>query len=292
MIPTAARAPLAATTLAATTLAAALAAVALMATPSAANPALIPGFQAAICHAHPPRLAHAWASGIAVPEPGRVTRIAAAAISNEDHAELLLKIGLLEGHLMVGRELIDANQPRLALPHFGHPVRELYDDIAGQLRIRGVNAFDGELIALEAMVAGAPRAPATAAKYDDAIRILHAVRATVPSGLLDTPRFMLGVLGEIAGVASEDYSESIEGGRIEKPVEYHDSRGYLLYASQELRRLEARPDLRGSPQLAAARARLTDMQAIVGPLLPPERPLKSVAAYKALVSQFKTFTGA
>ena len=137
------------------------------------------------------------------------------------------------------------------------------------------------------MVAGKPRDPATMTKYDNVIRIIGAVRATVPSGLLDNERFMLGVLGEVATIASEDYSESIEGGRIEKPVEYHDSRGYLLYASQELKRLQGRPDMRGSPRLAAARARLADMQAIVGPLLPPERPLKSVGAYKAIVGQFK-----
>lgn len=260
----------------------------LAAAPTIAAPALRPAFEDAICRAKPPRVAHAWARGITVPEPGQVIRVAAqAAISNEDHAELLFKIGLLEGHLMVGRELIEANQPRLALPHFGHPVRELYDDIQGELKRRGVTAFDGELIALEAMVAGKPRDPAAMARYDGVIRILGAVRATVPSGLLDSERFMLGVLGEVATIASEDYSESIEGGRIEKPVEYHDSRGYLLYASQELRRLENRPDLRGSPRLAAARARLADMQAIVGPLIPPDRPIKSVAAYKAIVGQFK-----
>ena len=269
-------------------LAAAAAAAVLLAVPTGAAPALRPAFSDAICMARPPRVAHDWARSIVVAEPGQVIRtVAAAAISNEDHAELLFKLGLLEGHLMVGRELIEANQPRLALPHFGHPVRELYDDIQGELKRRGVTAFDGELIALEAMVAGKPRDPATMTKYDNVIRIIGAVRATVPSGLLDNERFMLGVLGEVATIASEDYSESIEGGRIEKPVEYHDSRGYLLYASQELKRLEGRPDLRGSPRLAAARARLADMQAIVGPLVPPDRPIKSVAAYKAIVGQFK-----
>jgi len=260
----------------------------LAAAPTGAAPALRPGFEDAICRAKPPRVAHGWARGITFAEPGQVIpAAAAAAISTEDHAELLFKLGLLEGHLMVGRELIEANQPRLALPHFGHPVRELYDDIQGELRRRGITAFDGELIALEALAAGKPRDPATAAKLDGVLRIIAAVRATVPSGLLDNERFMLGVLGEVATIAAEDYSESLEGGRIEKPVEYHDSRGYLSYADKELRRLEGRPDLRGSPRLAAARARLDEMRGIVGALLPPERPTRSVAAFKAIVSQMK-----
>ncbi len=263
------------------------AAALLLATPTGAAPGMTPALPNAICHAKPPRVVHAWARRITLSDTGVVTIATPAAISAEDHAELLFKLGLLEGHLMVGRELIEANQPRLALPHFGHPVRELYDDIQSELKRRGVAAFDTDLIALEALVAGKPRDPGTMAKYDGVIRTITAVRATVPAGLLDSERFMLGVLGEIATIAAEDYSESIEGGRIEKPVEYHDSRGYLAYASQELKRLEAQPDLRGSARLAVARARLQDMQAIVGPLLPPDRPIKSVAAYKAIVGQFK-----
>jgi len=258
-----------------------------VARPTGAAPALRPEFNAAICNAHPPRLAHAYASAIEFVAPGTILPIANTVISNEDHAELLFKLGLLEGHLLIGRELIDANQPRLALPHFGHPIRELYDDISGELQRRGVTGFDGELIALEALAAGKPGDPATAVQYQKVVGIIAALRATVPADLLDNERFMLGVLGEVATIASEDYSESIEGGRIEKPIEYHDSRGYLIYADRELRRLEGRPDLRGSPSLDTARAKLTEMRAIVGPLLPPERPLQSVAAYKAVVVQFK-----
>ena len=249
--------------------------------------AFMPALAGAPSHVEPPRIVHAWRQGTLVRKPGGIVPTAAAAASNEDHAELLFKIGLLEGHLMVGRELIEAGQPRLALPHFGHPVRELYDDIADELKRRGVTPFDGELIALEALVTGKPRDPATMAKYNQVVSIIAAVRATVPSGLLDNERFVLGVLTEIATISAEDYSESIEGGRIEKPVEYHDSRGYLAYASKELSRLEARPASRGSSRLAVARAKLGEMQAITGSLLPPDRPVKSVAAYKAIVGQFK-----
>ena len=255
--------------------------------PIGAATALRPVFTAEICRAHPPRLDHAWAAAIQHAAPGAVIGVADTAISNADHAELLFKLGLLQGHLMVGRELIEANQVRLALPHFGHPIRELYDDIASELKRRGITGFDGELIALEALAAGKPRDPATMAKYDEVLRVIAAVRATVPSGLLDSEPFMLGVLGEVVTIGAEDYGQSIEGNRITKPVEYHDSRGYLAYANRELARLEARPELKGSPRLAAVRARLAEMQAIVGPLLPPAAPIKTVAQYKAIVAQFK-----
>ena len=264
---------------------AAAGALAAAAQPGGAAPALrpdpaIPGFSAAICNAHPPRLAHAYARGIGFVAPGSIVAVADAAISNEDHAELLFKLGLLEGHLMVGRELIDAEQTQLALPHFGHPIRELYDDISGELTRRGVTSFDGELIALEALAAARPTDPATSAQYDKVIGIVAAVRATVPAGLLDNERFMLNVLGKVAIVSAEDYSKSVEGNRIEKPAEYHDSRGYLAYADRELRRLEERPALRGDPGLTLARAKLVEMRAVTG-------PLRSAAAYKAIAMQFK-----
>lgn len=255
--------------------------------PTGAAPALRPEFAAVICRAQAPRLTHAWARGITVIALGSIMAAADPAISNEDHAELLFKLGLLQGHLVIGQELIDAKQPRLALPHFGHPVRELYDDIAEELKRRGITGFDGELISLEALAAGKPDDPAFAAQFRKVLGIVAALRATVPAGLLDNEPFMLGVLTEVVTLASEEYSQSIESGRIEKPIEYHDSRGYLAYADTELQRLEGRPALKGSPNLALARAKLTEMRAIVGPLLPPEQPLRSVAQYKAVVAQFK-----
>lgn len=255
--------------------------------PTDAAPALRPEFAAVICRAQAPRPTHAWARGIAVIAPGSIVAVADPSISNEDHAELLFKLGLLQGHLVIGQELIDAKQPRLALPHFGHPVRELYDDIAEELKRRGVTGFDGELISLEALAAGKPDDPAFAAQFQKVIGIVGALRATVPSGLLDNEPFMLGVLTEVVTLASEEYSQSIESGRIEKLIEYHDSRGYLAYADTELTRLEGRPALKGSSNLALARAKLTEMRAIVGPLLPPEQPLRSVAQYKAVVAQFR-----
>lgn len=255
--------------------------------PSPAESALRPGFTDAICLARPPVLSHAWARDIHVPSAGSIVRAADAMLSNEDHADFLLKLGLLEGHLMVGRELVAAGQPTLALPHFGHPVRELYDDLNGPIAARGLSQFDGELIALEALAAGQPKSQAFANKYDEVLRILAAARATVPGALTNDERFMSGVFGDLAETAAGDYGQSIEAGRIRKPVEYHDSRGYLAYAAKELARLEARPGGRDSPRLASVRAGLKDMQAAVGSLLPPDRPRVTIAAYRAMATKIK-----
>ena len=255
--------------------------------PSAAVPMLRPDFSAVICHAEPPKLSHAWAQGIQVVPPGAVRPIAEKVFSNEDNADLMFKLGLLEGHLLVGRELIQADQLGLALPHFGHPVRELYDDISESLKERGITGFDSELIALEALAAGTPTAPATMSQFGKVMRILAAVRATVPAGLRDDERFMSGVLADVAETAASDFNESIQAGRITKPVEYHDSHGYLLYADQELARLQGRPGGKGSNRLQAVRRLLTQMQGIVGPLMPSDTPAGTVADYRKLVAEMR-----
>ena len=261
--------------------------------PNAAPAIAVSRFADAICHAKPPRLSHAWAASIRPVASASVIRVAdIAAISNEDQADLLLKLGLMEGHLRIGKDLIAAKHPELALPHFGHPVRELYGDVGPELDKRGLSQFDGELVALEALAAGKPGDQAFNTQFDKVMKIVAAVRATVPAPLLNDQAFMLGVLTEVATVGAEDYNESIEGGKIAKPVEYHDSRGYLEYADTEMQRLKARPELQSSTRLAAFQGKLNQLRAIVGPLLPPKTPIKSVADYKAIVGQMKATTGA
>lgn len=266
---------------------AAIAAIVVVAVGTAAGDttAATPGLASAeLCLARAPKLAHPYA-GLAG------LQIAAAdpsAISTADQAEFLFKLGLLEGHLLIGKALLDADEPRAALPHFGHPVRELYDDIHEALSARGLADFDTDLIALEAMVAAKPGDAATAQEFDAVMGIIAAARASVPAMLRAAEPFMLGVLGEIMETASEDYSEAVEHGRIEKPIEYHDARGYLLYAASEMARLEAMPALHGDATLTAFHGELAKARAIVEPLLPPERPLRSVADFKAIVGTART----
>ncbi len=211
-----------------------------------------------------------------------VVRVAGAAITTEDQAELLFKLLLLQGHLGIAQALQAAGEARLALPHYGHPVRELYDDIAPELERRGLPGFDGALIRLEALAAGSPGSAAFAAQHEAVQTAVAGLRATVPGALLEDRGFMLGVLSEVAAVATEEYGQALEGGAITKPVEYHDSRGYLMQVDGELKRLEAR-----GAGLAPVRAALADMQAVVPTLLPPARPLAGPAEYKALAARFK-----
>ncbi|HEY0419408.1 MAG TPA: hypothetical protein VGC80_07800, partial [Acetobacteraceae bacterium] len=211
---------------------------------------------------------------------------AAARAAEPDPVDFLFRIGMLEGHLMIGRELIDAGQERLALPHFGHPVRELYDDIAPWLTARKVAPFEAPLVRLEAAAAAAPASPETAALYREVIGIVHAARQSAPQALRDSIPEMIRICSDTVDAAAGEYGGAVNRGRIDSLVEYHDSRGYLGFVSQELDRLAAgNPKPEEAGLIARFRAALARAAWIVEPLMPPSEPRASVSQYHTVAAE-------
>jgi hypothetical protein len=203
-----------------------------------------------------------------------------------DDVDFLFRLGLMEGHLIVARDLVQADRPKLALPHYGHPVRELYDDIKDYLAAKKLPPFDTQLIQLEAQVTKAPKSPATAARFDAVIAAIHRARDATPAAVRASVPTMIRICADTLEAAAGEYGQSIEKGRIESLVEYHDSRGFVSYLDQELGRLGAQASGDADESLIARfRAVLARAQAIVAPLLPPDRPLKPVSDYRAIAAE-------
>jgi len=201
-----------------------------------------------------------------------------------DDADYLFRLGMLEGHLLVGHELLAAHQPGLALPHFGHPVRELYDDISDYLNRRKFPPFDTQLARLEAAVAAAPSSPDTEAKYQAAIETLHKARLIAPEELRGSVPEMIKMCSDVIDAASGEFGESLERGRVTALVEYHDSRGFLEYVDQEIGALAAaHPDQ--NALFDRFRGVLAKAQWIVGELLPAPTPRASVSTYRSFAAE-------
>ncbi|HEU0118559.1 MAG TPA: hypothetical protein VFR09_07995 [Alphaproteobacteria bacterium] len=204
----------------------------------------------------------------------------------DDDTDFLFRLGMLEGHLMVGHDLLKAGKPALALPHFGHPVRELYADISDYLEKHHSPAFDGQLIKLEAAVTTAPDAPETDALYQSTIASVHKAREIVPAQLRASVPEMIKVCADTVDAAAGEYGEALEHGRIETIVEYHDSRGYLSYVAQELQHLmDTHKDASDQALLTRFKVVLAKAQYIVAPLLPGPVPRGSVGEYRAVAEQ-------
>jgi hypothetical protein len=198
--------------------------------------------------------------------------------------DLLEKLGLLEGHLMIGKALLEASMPREAMPHFGHPVRELYAYLEPQLQTRGLAAYDGELSALETHARQGAGGPFDT-MYAGVIAKLNATRATVQADRLASPRFMIGVIAQLTIDVSSDFGESQERGRIVNTVEYHDAMGFLGYCQGLTGRLLHGSSGRVAEAYQAIMMELRGAQRGFPALQPPTRPPITVATIRGHASR-------
>lgn len=220
------------------------------------------------------------------PSPSLVRLAAATANDTNDDTDFLFRLGMMEGHLIIGHQLLQAKQTALGLPHFGHPVRELYADIEDYLAKKRFPAFNGQLIALEAQATASPESPATEQSYQAIIVTLHKARETAPAALRASLPQMIEICSDTIDAASGEFGQSIEQGKVASIVEYHDSKGYLAYVADQLAALSAdHTDPRSLNLLARFRAVLAKAEWIVAPLLPDQTPRASLDTYRAIVAE-------
>lgn len=158
----------------------------------------------------------------------------AGKVNVEDELDLFEKLGLMEGHLMIGKALLDARMMADGLPHFGHPVSEIYDYLKPVFKERNYPEFEAELRDLEARARSAPDAAATAKAYDDVIAKIGGLRRTIPTSLGTSSAFVVQGIALMVQASADDLAESIEKGRIANSVEYHDGMGFARYAATVL----------------------------------------------------------
>lgn len=208
------------------------------------------------------------------------------AASPQTDADLAFRLGLLSGHLRIGRELVAAGQTRDALPHFGHPVRELYGDLRPVLSDRNVPQFDRDLITLESIAAGQPRSSEFAAQFDRVQGEVAAARASIPAQTLRSEAFILSLAADLASAAGQEYRNAFIVGRIGSAVEYHDARGFIAYAVGSVRSQDAASS---TERTRGALQALTAIQARLAPLNPPNPALATPDEFDGLVRVLRPY---
>jgi hypothetical protein len=193
--------------------------------------------------------------------------------------DMMEKLGLLEGHLLIGRQLLQANMSADAQPHFGHPAEEIYTYLAAQIERRGAPAFRDELMALQAQ-ARLGAADPFGLRYDAVMTKVEALRATVPAERRAAPAFVLGVVAQLVTDVASDYNESIERGRIANKIEYHDAMGFLTYVTGYAERAGQGATGRAVRAFRATQAELRAARAGFPALQPPARPAITVASLR------------
>lgn len=214
------------------------------------------------------------------PEHG-VQDLPAATAARED-ADFALRLALIEGHLMVARELIADGQTDNSLPHFGHPVRELYSDMLPVIVRRGGEQFDRDLVGLEGQVAREGNSPAFQAAFQATLDKVRRARALVPAEKWSDDAFILGIIADTTTVAAQEYRNAIVAGRIDSLIEYHDTRGFIYYLTDMLAARQG-----NDPRLAQAATLVAELRTYVDQLNPPNPPRATPEQFEAKVAEIR-----
>lgn len=150
----------------------------------------------------------------------------------EKDADYMVKLGLMKGHLFVAKELLDLKKPKDAEPHIGHPVEEIYTDVADQLNERRVKEFKTTLITLEDLVkAGAKDNTKVSTNFKESMVAIDGAIAALPETQRKSPAFVLQVINGLLDTANSEYGAAITDGKIKAAIEYQDSRGFIAYSN-------------------------------------------------------------
>jgi hypothetical protein len=201
------------------------------------------------------------------------------------------RIALLRGHLLVGDELIKQQQWNAALPHFLHPGEEIYGDIKDELGEYNVPPFDAALKALSDVV----KAKKGGNDYTNAVKSVNDALAAADAGLKakqeNWPGFVVEAAVEALKIATGEYRQAIVQGRIVKPVEYQDARGFVWQASGMIESVAADLQKKDAAALQGLRAGLAELKKAFPSAMPPKVPVKDTAAVLGDVARIELTAG-
>lgn len=201
------------------------------------------------------------------------------------------RIALLRGHLLVGDELVKQQQWNAALPHFLHPTEEIYGDIKDQLAGYNVPPFDASLKALADVV----KAKKGGNDYGRALRSVNDALAAADAGMrakqASWPGFVVETAVETLKAAAGEYQQAVIGGRIAKPVEYQDARGFVWQADRMIESVAADLQNKDASALADVRAGLAELKKAFPSPMPPRVPVKDPGAVLRDVSRIELAAG-
>jgi TolA-binding protein len=202
--------------------------------------------------------------------------------------DYMTKLGLMKGHMLVAKELLDLGKPDQAEPHIGHPVEEIYADVEDQLVERNVKPFKDPLIALQDDVkAGAKDANKVSTDFKASMQSIDTAIAALPEKQRTSPSFVLQVISGLLDTANSEYGAAISGGKISQVIEYQDSRGFVVYANELYKAIA--PEMAKSQAEAgtAIASKLAELGKTWAAVVPPTTPVSTAEQVTAKVKEIE-----
>jgi DNA uptake protein ComE-like DNA-binding protein len=198
--------------------------------------------------------------------------------------DYLLKLSLMQGHLLVAQELLNQNLPDQAEPHIGHPVEEIYLDLEEQLQERSVPEFKSTLIGLQDLVKSNPQAAELKTQFDASVQAIDAAIDVLPAEQRQSPAFILQVVQGLLSAAGAEYTAAIADGKISEIIEYQDSRGFVIYADRLIESIDAQLTAADPEAQQALKAAMTDLLTAWPTATAPDAPVKTPEQVTQLIT--------
>ncbi|MBD2295789.1 helix-hairpin-helix domain-containing protein [Anabaena sphaerica FACHB-251] len=189
--------------------------------------------------------------------------------------DYMTKLGLMKGHLLVAKELLEQNQPKQAEPHIGHPVEEIYVDVEEQLNERKVKEFKTNLVSLTDLVKSNPKDAKIKTNFTTSMANVDGAIAALPAEQRSKQEFVLQVINGLLDAANAEYGAAVAKGKITAPIEYQDSRGFVVY-SHELYKTISSQMAQANPEAhKAIDTALTELLKVWPAAIPPIQAVKT-----------------
>jgi hypothetical protein len=242
-------------------------------------------FSAARKHAHGERAAKARQS-----EGGEGDEGGAKGAELPPDLDFALKIAQIRGHLLIGDELVKQGQWAAALPHFLHPGEELYGPIRGRLKDYDTPQFATALKLLATVV----KQKKGGEDYAKALKGVEDALAAADAGVKTKQPgdgFAVETALELLKSATHEYEEAIVKGRIAKPVEYQDARGFVWQAEKMIESFGPALERKDADALKHVRDGFAELKKAWPAAMPPKTPVKDYAAVLSDVSRIELSIG-
>lgn len=197
--------------------------------------------------------------------------------------DYMTKLGLMKGHLVVAKELLDQQKPEQAEPHIGHPVEEIYVDVEDQLQERNVKEFKTTLIGLQDLVKSKPKDAQVKNNFEASMQAVDGAIQGLPEQERQSPEFVLQVVNGLLDAANSEYGAAIANGKVSAAIEYQDSRGFVNYADQLLNNVSDQMAKDNPEAQKAIASSMTELKTAWPSAVPPAAPVKTPQQVSQLV---------
>lgn len=201
--------------------------------------------------------------------------------------DYMTKLGLMKGHLLVAKELLDLQQPKQAEPHIGHPVEEIYRDVEDQLKERNVKEFKTALIGLQDMVKSNPKNAKVATDFAASMQSVDGAIQALPEAQRQSPSFVLQVINELLDSANSEYGAAIANGKVAAVIEYQDSRGFVTYANDLYKGISSKMASEHSEAHKAIEASMAELTKVWPTATAPAAPVKTPEQVTQLIKKIE-----